>query len=72
MKYTNINANIISMDEIFDNLDDIGSENILNLLTNIISVPSIYIISHHAEIPIPYDSQIIVKKNSKGSTAIQF
>lgn len=71
MKYTNINANIISMDEIFDNLDDIGSENILNLLTNIISVPSIYIISHHAEIPIPYDSQIIVKKNSKGSTAIQ-
>lgn len=71
MKYTNINANIISMDEIFDNLDDIGSENILNLLTNIISVPSIYIISHHSEIPIPYDSQIIVKKNSKGSTAIQ-
>lgn len=71
MKYTNINANIISMDEVFDNLDDIGSENILNLLTNIISVPSIYIISHHSEIPIPYDSQIIVKKNSKGSTAIQ-
>ena len=71
MKYTSITANIISMDEIFDNLDDIGSENILNLLTNIISVPSIYIISHHAEIPIPYDSQIIVKKNNKGSTAIQ-
>ena len=71
MKYTSINANIISMDEIFDNLDDTGSENILNLLTNIISVPSIYIISHHSEIPIPYDSQIIVKKNNKGSTAIQ-
>lgn len=71
MKYTSINANIISMDEVFDNLDDIGSENILNLLTNVISVPSIYIISHHSEIPIPYDSQIIVKKNSKGSTAIQ-
>ena len=71
MKYTSINANIISLDEIFDNLDDVGSENILNLLTNIISVPSIYIISHHSEIPIPYDSQIIVKKNNKGSTAIQ-
>lgn len=71
-KYMGISCNIFCLDEIFDNLDEVGTDKILNVLSNKLDVPSIYIISHHADsLQIPFDSRIIVRKTKKGSTASQ-
>lgn len=71
IKYSGFNSNIIVLDEIFDNLDEISSDRVLNLITSTLNIPSIYIITHHSSIPIPYDGKIIVNKSNKCSTAIQ-
>lgn len=66
-KYLNIYCNILVLDEIFDNLDTIGCERILNLISSLNDVSSIYIISHHVgELQIPYDNKIIIEKDSSG------
>ena len=62
-KYLNFSSNIIVLDEIFDNLDDIGCQKVLNLIaTNLNDVDSIFIITHHSDISIPYDTEITVIK----------
>ena len=66
--YTNFSTNIIVLDEIFDNLDDIGSGNIVELISNnLTDIKGIYIISHHAKsLNIPYDNELMVVKNESG------
>lgn len=65
-KYWNFNSNILVLDEIFDNLDDIGCQRVLNLIANkLINIESIFIITHHSDIFIPYDNEIsIIKDNN--------
>jgi DNA repair exonuclease SbcCD ATPase subunit len=71
-KFQNFSSNIIVFDEIFDNLDDVGTQKILNLITNnIVDADSIYIITHHTDISIPFDKEIIVIKNNDGISYIQ-
>ena len=70
-KYTNIHSNILAIDEIFDGLDELGSENILNLVSTKLNIPSVYIVTHRQDFDMPMDNRIIVRKTSAGSTAIQ-
>lgn len=61
--YLDFSCNILVVDELFDNLDDIGCQRIINLISNKISdVDSIYIVTHHLDIQIPTDSEIVVVK----------
>ena len=61
--YLDFSCNILVVDELFDNLDDIGCQRIINLISNKISdVDSIYIVTHHSDIQIPTDSEIVVVK----------
>ena len=70
-KYLNVYCNILVLDEIFDNLDSIGCEKVLELISTLEDVNSIYIISHHAdELQISYDSKIIVEKDNSGISHI--
>ena len=71
-KYLDLSVNIIVADEVFDNVDAIGCQNILTLLSNCLKdVSSTYIITHHAnDLAIPYDKEIIVIKNSNGISEI--
>lgn len=66
--YTGFYTNIIVLDEIFDNLDDIGSHRVIDLISNQLSdIDSIFIISHHAkELNLPYDRELVVVKNENG------
>lgn len=58
-----LDSNILCLDEIFDNLDAIGCKNILELISRISSVSSLFIISHHSEdLEISYDKKITVEK----------
>lgn len=70
--YTNFSTNIIVLDEIFDNLDEIGCNKVINLISNKLSdISSIFIITHHgSELNIPCDEEIVVVKNEQGVSYI--
>lgn len=72
-KYTNFSTNLLVLDEIFDNLDDLGSQKIIDLISNkLCDISSIFIISHHGnELNIPYDNELIIVKNNTGVSSIQ-
>jgi DNA repair exonuclease SbcCD ATPase subunit len=71
-RHTSFSSNIIVMDEIFDNLDDIGCQKILDLITTkLYDISSIFIISHHGnELNIPYDDKIKIIKDNNGVTRL--
>lgn len=71
--YTGFSTNIIALDEIFDNLDDVGCSRVIDLISKKVSdVGSIFIITHHgAELSIPCDSEIVVVKDSSGVSRVQ-
>ena len=53
-------------------MDSIGVQEILNLITTKLNdVETIYIISHHQDLNIPYDYELIVEKNEKGISSIR-
>lgn len=64
-----ISSNILCLDEIFDNLDKLGFQKILSLISSITSLESIFIITHHeTDLEISYDHTILVEKfDNKGS-----
>ena len=69
--YLNVYCNILVLDEIFDNLDTVGCERVFTLISDVSDVSSVYIISHHAdELQIPYDSKIIIEKDSSGISSL--
>ena len=72
-KYLNLSVNIMVADEVFDNVDSVGCQNILTLLSDSLKdVNSTYIITHHAnDLAIPYDKEIVVIKNENGISEIK-
>lgn len=73
-KYLNFSSNILVLDEIFDQLDSVGCEAILEFISKrLLDVESIFIISHRAdELEIPCDYQLNVLKDRQGVTTIQW
>lgn len=72
-KYLDFSSNILVLDEIFDNLDQIGCTKVLNLISQkLTDVESVYIITHHtADLAIPSDSEITVVKDASGVSSIK-
>jgi DNA repair exonuclease SbcCD ATPase subunit len=70
-KYLNFSSNILVIDECFDNLDSSGCQQILTLISSISNIESIYIITHHTDISIPYDHEILVVKDIDGISHIK-
>lgn len=72
-KFLNFSSNIIVLDEVFDNLDEIGSQKILDLISNSMrDIDSIYIITHHTDIDIPFDKEVVVIKDNDGISKIRW
>lgn len=71
-KFLGFSSNILAVDECFDNLDEIGCQKVINLISKTLKdVDSIYIITHHTDIDIPYDKEIVVIKNDEGVSSVQ-
>lgn len=65
-------CNLLVLDEVFDNLDSQGSGALINLITSEFSgIDSVFIITHHSDIDIPYDNQITVVKGSNGVSELR-
>lgn len=65
-------SNILVLDELFDNLDDVGCQKVLNLIAaKLTDVESIFIVTHHTSISIPYDNEITVEKDDNKISRIR-
>ena len=72
VQFLDFSSNILVLDEIFDNLDNIGCQKILDLINNkLTDIENIFIITHHSDISIPYDSIIKVIKDERGVSNIE-
>lgn len=71
-KFLNFSSNILVLDEIFDNLDSIGCQKVIDLIsTKLIDVSSIFIVTHHSDIQIPSDNEIVIIKDEKGISSVR-
>ena len=71
-KFLDFSCNILVLDEIFDNLDSIGCEKVVDIISNKLpDISTVYIITHHSDISIPYDSEILVIKGEDGISFIK-
>lgn len=72
-KYLDFSCNILVLDEITDNLDLVGCDRIIDMITTkLIDIESVYIISHRSsDLSIPYDSELTVVKNEQGISSIE-
>ena len=71
-QYLGFSSNILSIDEVFDQLDANACARVLNLIsTKLTDVESIYIISHHRDLDIPQDFEITVEKDENGISRIR-
>ena len=70
--FLGFSSNILVLDELFDNLDEVGCDKILNLIANNLQdVDSIYIVTHHTDISIPYDRGINIVKDENGISHVE-
>lgn len=72
-QYLDFSCNIFILDEIFDNLDVIGCNNVLNLISRRLNdIESMFIISHHADtLEIPYDCEMVIIKDQNGISKVK-
>lgn len=70
-QYLDFSSNILALDEIFDGLDYLSCQKVVNLISNkFTDVESVYVITHHKDLDIPYDKEIVVMKNENGISEI--
>ncbi len=72
-QFMNFSSNLIMLDEVFDGLDSIACQNVINMLAKKLNdIESVFIITHHADtLEIPYDKQLFVIKDNKGISRIE-
>lgn len=71
MQILNFACNVLVLDEVFDNLDEIGCNNLIDLISEELrDIESLFIITHHSDIEIPYDDKITIIKNEQGVSSI--
>ena len=69
--FLDFSSNILVLDEIFDNLDSIGCDRVVNMIiTEMADIESVFIITHHSDIDIPVDKEIIIEKDQNGVSRI--
>lgn len=71
-QFLDFRSNILALDEIFDNLDSVGCDKVIDLISNkLTDIDSIFIITHHQDLAIPSDSIITVTKHNNGVSTVQ-
>ena len=69
--FNNFSSNILVLDEVFDGLDALGCERVIDLITNKLhDIESVFIVSHRSDLPITYDRELIIEKDSSGISKI--
>lgn len=69
--FMNFSSNILVLDEITDFMDNRGSDKLISTISNLIQdVSSIFFVTHHTELNLPYDKIITVVKDEAGMSRL--
>ena len=63
-------SNILVLDEVFDGLDMIGCQRVLDVISAISDIKNIFIVTHRKDLSIPCDKELTVVKDSNGFSEI--
>ena len=69
--HLSFSSNILVLDEIFDNLDQIGCERVIDLISELDDIKNIFIVTHRKDLSLPSDKEIIVVKSNNGISEIK-
>lgn len=64
-------SNILVLDEVFDSLDMIGCQRVLDVISKLNDVKNIFIVTHRKDLSIPTDKEICVVKSTSGISEIR-
>lgn len=64
-------SNILVLDEVFDGLDMIGCQRVLDVISSLTDIKNIFIVTHRKDLSIPTDKEIVVVKSSSGISEIR-
>lgn len=64
-------SNILVLDEVFDGLDMIGCQRVLDVISAIEDIKNIFIVTHRKDLAIPTDRELIVVKSASGFSEIR-
>lgn len=64
-------SNILVLDEVFDGLDMIGCQRVLDVISNISDIKNIFIVTHRKDLSIPTDEEIVVVKSVAGISELK-
>ena len=63
-------SNVLVLDEVFDGLDMIGCQRVLDVISSLTDIKNIFIVTHRKDLSIPTDKEITVVKSSLGISEI--
>lgn len=64
-------SNILVLDEVFDGLDSIGCQRVLDVISSLSDIKNIFIVTHRKDLSIPTDKEIVVVKSASGISEIR-
>jgi len=64
-------SNIIVLDEVFDALDMIGCQKVLDVISAINDIKNIFIVTHRKDLSIPSDKELLVVKSINGISELR-
>lgn len=67
----NFTSNILVLDEVFDGLDTIGCNRVIDVISNLSDVKNVFIVTHRRDLSIPTDKELIVVKSTAGISEIR-
>lgn len=73
VQHLDFSSNLLALDEVFDNLDNIGCQKVIDLISKKLNdIESIFVITHHTEdLVIPCDRELVIVKNEQGVSELQ-
>lgn len=70
IELTGLSGSFLFLDEIFDGLDHTGCDRMIELIQSLGT--KVFVISHHEDLSIPYDQQIVVVKEANGISHVEY
>lgn len=64
-------SNILVLDEVFDALDMIGCQKVLDVISSLSDIKNIFIVTHRKDLSIPCDKELIVVKSASGISELR-
>ncbi len=70
--YLGFDCNILVLDEVFDNLDSVGCDKVIQLIASkLTDISSVFIITHRPDLQLPFDNIITLVKGDNGISYIK-